>query len=109
MALQIEVTGPVITSAGEQYYNKLVNAEFHLKCWKEGDPKTATPVIDRKFPHQQKTVVEGKTTDELAARVEKAAAEQIQAVIDTYKYAKGIETKLRVTQMAANIQGVLKG
>lgn len=110
MALQIEITGPVITPAGEQYHNKMVNAEFQLKCWKEGDDiQTAAPVIDKKFPYSQKTVVEGKTVNDLASRVEEKVAKQIKQEISSYEYAKIIEAKARVTKMADNIKAMVEG
>lgn len=114
MALQIEVTGPVITSAGEMYRNGLVNSEFTLKCWNEGDdPKTDTPVIDRKFSYQQKTEkgVSGKTTDELAKRVEDQATADMKKAIADYEnnYEKILEADSRVQQMASNIQGAING
>ncbi len=56
MALQVEVSGPVITSAGDAYKNKLVISEFNLKCWEAGvDVKTDIPVINQPFKYQQKT------------------------------------------------------
>lgn len=111
MALQIQITGPVIMPAGEQHHNKMVNAEFQLKCWKEGDdPETATPVIDKKFSGQQKTQTDdGKTVDELAFRVEEKIAKQIKQLINAYEYAKNIEAKPRVTKMAVNIKAMVEG
>ena len=118
MPLQIEITGPVITNAGEQFHNKLVLSEFTLNIWPEGvDKKTTEPVIkDKKFRYQQKTEVVGKATDELAKRVEDLAVVDIQKVIDEHKaevagetYTQVFEKDARITQMAPNIQEVLNG
>jgi len=117
MTLQIEITGPVITNAGEQFHNKLVFSEFTLELWPEGvDKKIVEPVKIQKFKYQQKTEVTGKTTDELAKRVEEAAKVDIQNAIDDYKtevagetYNQVFEKDARITQMAPNIQEVLNG
>lgn len=114
MALQTEVTGPVITSAGVQYRNKLVNAEFTLKCWPEGvDTKTAEPVINKKFNCQQKTVIDDKALSELPASVteasEKQMAKEMNEVISDYNYAKQVEIEAKITSMASNIQEVING
>ena len=114
MALQLEVSGPVITSAGERYKNKLVNAEFTLKCWPEGaDTKTAEPVIDKKFTCRQKTEIDGKTLDELPGTVteenEKQIAREMNEVISAYDYAKQVEGETLITGMASKIQETLNG
>lgn len=110
MALQIEVIGPAITSAGKRHHNKIVNAEFTLKCWLEGvDIKTVEPVINQNFSYQQKTQVENATIDELATRVEVCVIKDMQELIKDYNYCRNVEAKIRVTQMASNIQGALNG
>ena len=114
MALQTEITGPVITSAGKQYHNKMVNAEFHLKCWPEGvDTKTAEPVIERKFKCQQKTVIDDKALDQLTATAteanEKKVAAEMNEVINAYNYAKQVEEETLITNMASNIREVING
>lgn len=110
MALQIKVTGPIITSAGEQYRNKLVNAEFILECWLDGvDIETTEPVISIKLSYRQKTQVESTTIDDLATRVEINVVKDMQKIINNYNYCRNIEAIERVTQMASNIQGALNG
>ena len=115
MKLQIEITGPVITPAGEMYKNKLVNAEFTLKCWPEGaDKKTIEPVIkDRKFSCKQKTVIDGKVLADLpetiTGRAEKEISNKIKEIISAYEYAKEIEAEPKITKMASDIKGLLNG
>ena len=114
MALQTEVTGPVITSAGERYRDKLVNAEFTLKCWPEGVDKEATePVIVKNFKCQQKTVIDDKTLDQLPNSVteenEKQVAAEMNKIINAYEYAKQVEVEPKITGMASKIQGMLNG
>lgn len=110
MVLQIEVTGPVLTYAGEQFHDKLVNVKYHLKCWKEGDnPEADTPVIDKDFSGQCKTQVEGKTLDELVTRVEQTAIKLMQAEINIYNKLQNIVIKPRVAQSVTNIQNGLEG
>lgn len=114
MGLQVEVSGPVITSAGERYKNKLVNAEFHLKCWPEGaDTKTTEPVIDQKFSCQQKTEIDDKVLEQLPDSVtednEKQIAREMNKVIIAYNYARQVEDETKITGMASKIKGVLNG
>jgi len=110
MALQIQITGPILTDAGEQFGGTLVNVEYILKCWKAGDnPAIAVPVIDKKFSGKCKTQVEGVTLDELVIRVEQEAIRQMQPVIDSYNRLQSIAAIPRIAQSAANIQTGLKG
>jgi hypothetical protein len=109
--MQIEVTGPVVTSAGENYHNKMVISTFTLKCWEDGvDKKVVPPVINQEFSYQQKTEAEDKTTDELAKRVEEKAKIDMQKTLDGHgkdTYEESFGKDARVIQMASNIQGAL--
>jgi len=117
MGLQIEVTGPVLEYAGEQYHDKLVNVKYYLKFSKQGDnPEVDTRVIgdteDGKgmpFSGQCKTEVEGKTLDELVTRVEQVAIKLMQTEINIYNKLQNVAIKPRVIQSPTNIQNGLEG
>lgn len=117
MALQIKVVGPELAYAGDKFKDELLVVRYYLKCWEVGDnPETDVPIIgntpDGKgmpFNGQCKTVVEGKTLDDLVSRVEQVAVKQMQKVINIHNKLEVIVEKQRVIDSSVNIQNALEG
>ena len=85
--MQIEITKKSITSAGEQFNNKLFNVVMTLKCWADGVDKATTPIIDQDISERYKVI---GTEAENFATVEAKVKEKMKVIINNYNNEKSL-------------------